>query len=267
MTGPEGGESSDPSRVLDPDGAFASDWLRAKSVAPMPVGANIDAALTRRIQAGCRAVGASHLLATGLADATAATSRLPADADFTGLRPPLLLRTPDARGAVLFPEEGYALIAGTTAFMASAVSEGTDSARARFGRHARSLRERHPSLAPVAASYPPGDRAWSRLGDVDPASATAQQLALLEAFTEAGTCGAPDFAHGWWDARRASQTNGERVRGALGDLLDEVFMILEEYSVDPDLAEPGDLDDAGLRSAVCATWEAFRRRTTDWSRP
>jgi len=67
--------------------------------------------------------------------------------------------------------------------------------------------------------------------------------------------------------RRASQTYGERVRGALGDLLDEVFMILEEYSVDPDLAEPGDLDDAGLRTAVRATWEAFRRCTTDGSRP
>lgn len=267
VTGAGVGESSDPSRVLDPDGTFTSSWLREKSVAPMPVGAHIDAALARRIKAGCRAVGASHLLATSLADAPGATSRVPADADFTGLRPPVLLRTPDAQGAVLFPEEGYVLIAGTTAFMASAVSEGTDTARARFGRYARTLLERHPSLAPVAASHPPGHRAWSRLGDVDPASATAQQLALLEAFTEAGTCSAPDFAHGWWEARRASQTNGERVRGALGDLLDEVFMILEEYSVDPDLTEPGDLDDAGLRTAVRATWEAFRRRTTDWSRP
>ncbi|GGT77677.1 hypothetical protein [Streptomyces althioticus] len=139
-----------------------------------------------------------------------------------------MLRTPDAQGVVLFSEGGCALIAGTTAFMASAVSEGTDTARARFGRYARTLLERHPSPAPVAACHPPGHRAWSRLGDVDPAGATAQQLALLEAFNEAGTCSAPDFAHGWREARRASQANGERVRGALGDLLDEVFMILEE---------------------------------------
>ncbi|WP_395758506.1 hypothetical protein OIE82_08435 [Streptomyces althioticus] len=157
-----------------------------------------------------------------------------------------MLRTPDAQGAVLFSEGGCALIAGTTAFMASAVSEGTDTARARFGHYARTLLERHPSLAPVAASHPPGHRVWSRLGDVDPAGATAQQLALLEVFTEVGTCSAPDFAHGWWEARPASQANGERVRGALGDLLDEVFMILEEYSVDPDLTESGDLGDAGL---------------------
>lgn len=201
VTGPEGGESSgSQSGVLGPDGTFTSSWLRERTVAPMPVRARLDAALARRIEAGCRAVGAPHLLATSLADVPGVPSRVPADADLTGLRPPVQLRTPDAQGAVLFPEEGYALIAGTTAFMASAVSEGTDTARARFGRYARALLERHPSLAPVAASHPPGDRAWSRLGDVDPVSATAQQLALLEAFTEAGTCGAPEFAHGWWEA-------------------------------------------------------------------
>jgi hypothetical protein len=247
--------------VLDTDGAFASSWLREKSVAPVPVGAQIDAALARRITAGCRAVGAAHIIATSLVEAPGAPSRLPADADCTGIRPPCLLHTPDTQGAVLFPEEGYALIAGTAAFMAAAVSEGTDTARARFGRYARSLLERHPSLASVAASYPPGHRAWSHPGDVDPDSAAARQLELLDAFTD-GTCSAPDFAHDWWETRRASQANGERVQGALGDLFDQVFMILEDYSVDPDLAEPGDLDDAGLRTAVRAAWEAFRQRET-----
>jgi hypothetical protein len=251
--------------VLDTDGTFASSWLREKSVAPVPVGAQIDAALARRITAGCRAVGASHILATRLAGTPGATSRLPADADCTGIRPPVLLRTPDTQGAVLFPEEGYALIAGTAAFMAAAVSEGTDTARARFGRYARTLLERHPSLASVAASHPPGHRAWSHPGDVDPASAAARQLELLGAFTE-GICSAPDFAHGWWEARRASQANGERVQGALGDLFDQVFMILEDYSVDPELAEPGDLDDAGLQTAVRAAWETFRRCGTSRSR-
>ncbi|MET7650807.1 colicin immunity domain-containing protein [Streptomyces sp. NPDC005486] len=261
MTDPEHGASSDLRLVLDADGAFASSWLREKSVAPVPVGEQIDAALARRITAGCRAVGASHILATSLVGDSGATSRLPADADCTGIRPPLLLRTPDSQGAVLFPEAGYALIAGTTAFMAAAVSEGTDTARARFGRYARTLLERHPALASVAASHPPGHRAWSQPGDVAPASAAARQLALLDAFTD-GTCDAPDFARGWWEARRASQANGERVQGALGDLLDQVFMILEDYSVDPDLAEPGDLDDAGLRIAVREAWQAFRHGET-----
>jgi hypothetical protein len=63
-----------------------------------------------------------------------------------GLRPPVLLRTPDAQGVVLFSEGGCALIAGTTAFMASAVSEGTDTARARFGRYARGA----PGTSPLA---------------------------------------------------------------------------------------------------------------------
>ncbi|MFJ4424239.1 hypothetical protein [Streptomyces bobili] len=245
--------------ALYADRTFASAWLRGKAVAPVPVGARIDTAPARRITAGCRAVGASHILATSLADTPASTSRLAADADFTGIHPPSLLHTPDAQGAVLFPENGYALIAGTPAFMAAAVSEGIDTARADFARYARALQERHPSLASVAAAHPPRRRAWSDAGDVDPSGAAAQQLALLDAFTD-GKCSAPDFAHGWWKARRASQANGERLQGALGGLFDHVFMILEDYAVDPDLTEPGDLDDAGLRIAVGAAWEGFRRR-------
>ncbi|MFI0087218.1 hypothetical protein [Streptomyces bobili] len=259
MTGPEHGKSSELRTVLDADGTFTSAWLRGKAVAPVPVGAQVDTALARRITAGCRAVGASRILATSLADTLVSTSRPPADADVTGIRPPSLLHTPDTQGAVLFPEEGYALIAGTPAFMAAAVSEGTDTARARFARYARTLQERHPALTPVAAAHPPRHRAWSDAADVDPSSAAAQQLTLLDAFTH-GTCTAPDFAHSWWKARRASQANGERLQGALGSLFDHVFMILEDYAVDPDLAEPGDLDDAGLRTAVVAAWEAFRRR-------
>ncbi|MFD5269446.1 hypothetical protein [Streptomyces sp. NPDC058335] len=212
MTDRENGKSSELRTVLDADGTFTSSWLRGKSVAPMPVGARIDTALARRISAGCRAVGALHILATSLADTSGTTSRLPADADCTGIRPPFLLRTPDAQGAVIFPEEGYALMAGTPAFMTAAVSEGTDTARARFDRYARALLERHPSPASVAATHPPRHRAWPDADDVDPSSAAAQQLALLDAFTQ-GTCAAPDFAHGWWKARRASHANGERVQG------------------------------------------------------
>ncbi|MDX3525602.1 hypothetical protein P1P75_03935 [Streptomyces sp. ID05-39B] len=246
-------------KLLDADGAFTSARLRGKPVAPVAVGARIDTAPARRITAGCRTVGASHILATSLADTPASTSRLPADADFTGIRPPSLLHTPDTQGAALFPENGYALIAGAPASMATAVSEGIDTARADFARYARALQERHPSLASVAAAHPPRHRAWSDTGDVDPSSAAAQQLAVLDAFTD-GTCSAQDFAHGWWKARRASQANGERLQGALGGLFDRLFAILEDYAVDPDLAEPGDLDDAGLRIAVGAAWDAFRRR-------
>ena len=268
MTDSERDMSVDPRVVLGTDGAFSSAWLQEKSVAPVPVGPRIDAALARRIAAGCRAVATSHLLGTSLADTPGATTgtrfELSGHGDCTGVRVPFLLTTPDLQGAVLLPQEGYALIAGTAAFMAAAVGEGTDTARARFGRYVRALPEPHPSLSTVAATYPPERRAWSRPGDVDPASAAARQLELLNAFTD-GTCSAPDFAHGWWEARRTSQADGERVQGALEALFDQVFMILEDYSVDPDLAEPGDLDDDELRTAVRGAWETLRRSGTDRS--
>lgn len=55
----------------------------------------------------------------------------------------------------------------------------------------------------AAAEYVPEHRAWSRLDGIDPASPAARQVALPDAFAD-GTCGAPDFAHGWWEARRAA---------------------------------------------------------------
>jgi hypothetical protein len=43
------------------------------NLAPVPAGAQIDAALARLIKAGCRAVGAAYVLVTSLADTPAAT--------------------------------------------------------------------------------------------------------------------------------------------------------------------------------------------------
>ncbi|MEV3872674.1 hypothetical protein [Streptomyces sp. NPDC049906] len=262
MTDPKRDISKSPKVVLGSDGTFSPTWLQGKTVAPVPVGQQIDAALARRIAAGCRAVGAPHLLGVSLADDPAAKTGtrlpLPGHEDGTAVRPPFLLTTPDLQGAVLFLEAGYALIAGTTAFMAAAVGEGVDAARARFGRYVRALVEPRPSLSHVAAAHPPRHRAWAHPDDVDPASAAARQLALLDAFAE-GSCGAPGFADGWWKARRASQTNGERIQGALGAFFDQVFMILEDYTADPDLAEPGDLDDDGLRAAVQEARKTFHR--------
>ncbi|MEU7534190.1 hypothetical protein AB0B30_08705 [Streptomyces narbonensis] len=76
---------------------------------------------------------------------------------------------------MLFPEAGYALIAGTEAFMRAAVPEGIDEARARFGRYARAMKKRRPYLLGIAAAYPPVHEAWSRPGDVTPGTATAHQ--------------------------------------------------------------------------------------------
>jgi hypothetical protein len=101
----------------------------------------------------------------------------------------------------------------------------------------------------VGVRFEPAHRAWSHPAEVDPHSAAARQLALLYAFVQ-GSCSAPHFARGWGEERRSSQANGERLRGPLEELFDRVFMILEDYAIAPELAEPGDLSDSQLRAAV-----------------
>ncbi|MFJ5827999.1 colicin immunity domain-containing protein [Streptomyces sp. NPDC093089] len=150
---------------------------------------------------------------------------------------------------MLFPEAGYVLIAGTEAFMRAAVPEGIDEARARFGRYARAMKKRWPYLQGIAAAYPPVHEAWSRPGDVTPGTATAHLMSLLSDFTQ-GTITAAEFADGWWEARRAARSHGERASGDLAELLDRVFMVLEDYTPDPELRDPGDLTDGELRQGI-----------------
>ncbi|MDH6228265.1 hypothetical protein M2169_005235 [Streptomyces sp. MJP52] len=140
----------------------------------------------------------------------------------------------------------------------AAFGEGADTARALSGRRAEAVFGSRPGLP---AAPPPRNRAWSRPEDVTSDSAAARLLALLDAFAQ-GSCTAPEFARGWWENRRISQANGERIREPLADLFDHVFLTLEDYAIEPDLAEPGDLDDADLREAVVRSWTAFREGTT-----
>ncbi|MBV1949952.1 hypothetical protein [Streptomyces sp. BV129] len=113
----------------------------------------------------------------------------------------------------------------------------------------------HPELRAVAAKYTPAHTTWSHPADVAPNTAAAHPLRLLRDFTN-GTVSAADFARAWWQTRRTSRANGERLRGPLGDLFDRVFMLLEDYDVDPRLAVPTDLSAAVLHAAVT---EAYRR--------
>nr|WP_237522813.1 colicin immunity domain-containing protein [Streptomyces sp. SID1328] len=133
--------------------------------------------------------------------------------------------------------------------MAAAAPEGIDAARARCTRYARRQAARHPDLLAVAAAYAPTYHAWSHPAEVSPDTATAQHLHLLREFTD-GTLPAPAFAHAWWQTRRTAQPNGERVRGSLQELFDRVFLLLEDYKVDPELAEPADLTATELQTAV-----------------
>ncbi|WP_286252784.1 colicin immunity domain-containing protein [Streptomyces graminofaciens] len=267
MTHPKRERPGNSTPVLGPDGTFSSPWLRGKSIAPVPAGSHVDAALTRRIAAGCRAVGAPHVLCVDLASSTRTDPadkavQFPIGSGYGNIRPPSVFYTPDRQGGVLFQESGYALVAGTDAFMAAAVGEGVDAARARFSRYARTLSDRHPGLTAVATAHPPARRAWAYPADVSPGSEVGRQLSLLNEFTD-GTRSAPEFARDWWEARRASQANGERIQAPLSDLFDQVFMMLEDYAVDPDLREPGDLTDAEIQAAVREIWDPFRRSITE----
>ncbi|MDV5146880.1 colicin immunity domain-containing protein [Streptomyces sp. SBC-4] len=239
--------------LLGPDGGFAQAWLSGKSVAPVPAGTRLDAVLIRRIEAGCRAVGTQDILdaqpAAGAHDRSAAVPRKPTKADLAGTAPPAILYTPDLQGAVLFPEPGYTLIAGSEAFLAGAVSEGIDAARARFGRYARAMKTRWPHLQGIATAHPPTHRAGSHPSDVTPGTASARLMSLLGTFAQ-GTCTAPEFADGWWEARRAAHSQGERASEDLADLLDRVFTLLEDYTPDPALREPGDLTESELRERI-----------------
>ncbi|WP_244336578.1 colicin immunity domain-containing protein [Streptomyces seoulensis] len=248
--------------MLDADGAFEPAWLEGKSVVPLPVGPQWDADLARRMTAGCRAVGASRVLwaALDVDEPVAQSSALPLEAAAPNVRPPSLLWAPGLEGAVLFPASGYALVAGTAPFMAAAVGEGIDEGRTRFARHVRTRAARDPELNSVAAAYASARRAWSKPADVEQGSAAARQLELLGRFTE-GDLSARSFAQEWWQARRASQAEGERIRGSLEEVFDQVFMLLEDYEVEPDLAEPGDLSDTELHSAVA---ELSKDIPQDW---
>ncbi|MFC7963326.1 hypothetical protein [Streptomyces cinereoruber] len=106
-------------------------------------------------------------------------------------------------------------------------------------------------LTAVATAHPPRHHAWSDPSAVAPDSTTARQLHLLDDFAS-GRIAAAVFALAWHPARRTAQANGERLRGPLSDLFDGVFALLEDYTHDPSLREPGDLSDAELLAAVRA---------------
>lgn len=133
--------------------------------------------------------------------------RRPADPGLVALPPPLLLVTTNLEGAVFFPRPGYALTAGTAAFLAGAAPEGVDQERARFARYARAATRKWPVLESIARSFPPGHVAWKYPGDVPEATATGRQLALMRDLS-AGRCTGAEFAVGWLDARRRSQQRG-----------------------------------------------------------
>ncbi|MFE7137392.1 hypothetical protein ACFVAG_06560 [Streptomyces sp. NPDC057644] len=253
VIGANKGGAGDAVAVLDGQGTFSERWLSAgeKKVVPVPAGSRTDGSLVRRITEGCRTAGADAVLVVRpSAEAAAPADSLPpTDPGLVALSPPLLFVTANMEGAVLFRGPGYALVAGTSAFLAGAAPEGVDQARARFARYARAAAQKWPVLESTARWFPPGHIAWKYPRDVPTATATSQQLALMRDVA-AGRCTGTEFAVGWLDARRLSHERGERVRDPLETLLDRVFSLLEDYSIDPQFKEPGDLSDDELKNAV-----------------
>ncbi|MFH9134644.1 hypothetical protein [Streptomyces sp. NPDC017524] len=239
--------------ALDGQWRYSEHWLSAgdKRIVPVPAGSHTGASLARRVAGGCRTAGVDAvLLMRPDAGATAPADRLPpTDPCLLTLSPPLLLIAAGLEGAVLFSRPGFALVAGTSAFLAGAAPEGVDQGRARFARYARVAARQWPDLVSTARAFRPAHFAWKGPGDVPAGTATAQQLALMDDFA-AERCTAADFAVGWLDARRRSQRWGERVRGPLEALLDHVFSLLEDHSIDPRRKGPDDLSGEELRNAV-----------------
>jgi hypothetical protein len=242
-------------QVLAVPGALSPAWIagKGKAVAPVAVPAGVDRALLERLRTGARVVGASEVLKHSR---DGDPVRLPVDERLTpelvGAEPALLV-LPDQSGAVLTTGLGYALVGGTLRFLRGALPGGVDQARARFAREARKLAVARPGLLAVAERFPCRAHAWKSRDEVASGSAVAGQLALMESFVRRELPGG-EFARSWRAAGRLADERGERVRGALGQALSEVFFLLEDYPIDPALREPGDVTEeellAGVRNAL-----------------
>ncbi|MEU3224455.1 hypothetical protein ABZ695_15005 [Streptomyces sp. NPDC006976] len=191
----------------------------------------------------------ASITTASITTASITTAPITTAPDLIGSAPRVLLMASDLQGAVLFDQPGYALVAGTAPFLRGAVPEGVDGGRARFARYARAVADRWPELQAVARGFGPRHIAWAHARNVPDGTATSQQVRLVRDFT-AGAIGGTDFARGWLNARRAAQESGERLREPLLSAFQQVFLLLEDYSIDPALKGPTDLSEQELRDAV-----------------
>ncbi|WP_405677484.1 hypothetical protein OG292_23540 [Streptomyces sp. NBC_01511] len=161
-------------RVVTGTGDFAGDWMAAgagKVVVPLPAHRGPGPVVAARAAAGAREGGAAGVWVAsfdvGRADESVGQSVLDAEQLWTlacqdsADTAPLLVAG-NLLGCVL-SRPGYALVAGTSAFVRGAVPEGVDGARARFRRYAERLRHSMPELIRVADRFPPEHHAWATI--------------------------------------------------------------------------------------------------------
>jgi hypothetical protein len=240
---------------------FKGEWLAAndKKVAPLPSSARMDHMLAKRLcgaaqHSGQKTVGVVHL---GIEHRDDAPLWAPADTvrlleQISHLDAPLLAFTPDESGALLFTDRGYSLISGDDQFLRHAVPEGMNQVSISFKRYARRLKAPYPEALKIAENFAIGQAAWRSASEVQAGAATAEQLSLMESL-RSGAISATDFAQAWLSARRLALTQHERLREPLERLLDRVFYALEDYSIDPEMREEGDISDEDLRAIVIST--------------
>ncbi|SDN29123.1 hypothetical protein SAMN04488074_1444 [Lentzea albidocapillata subsp. violacea] len=240
------------SAILFDGGAnFSPAWLSRVDgvVVPFASPAHIDRRLADVLYAGAKAVRVDSgvagrlsedhqddaIVPVSLTDAAALAAATWRDTGF-------VVALPDLTAALVVTTDGYALLGGSPAFVRGAViGGGVDDARARFGRVAKKL---GGALPGIAAQYPPLHREWATMHEVEPGSAVSEQVALMTSVV-AGEISPPAFASKWMNASSRRQNHGERVSGALGTALHDVFFVIEDYA-EPDLWEPGDLNDEEL---------------------
>lgn len=106
----------------------------------------------------------------------------------------------------------------------------------------------------MVANEPPGfqnpkKRSWASPSEVPSDSGVAMQLSLMQDLT-AGKISAPEFARSWLSARRRSLNEGERTRERFDRILTDVFYLLDDYVIDPDLRDSEDMTDNELITKV-----------------
>ncbi|MEU0463479.1 colicin immunity domain-containing protein [Amycolatopsis sp. NPDC006131] len=248
-------QSPEAGRLLTADGRwFSAAWLHSKAVVPFATPFGADDQVLERFRDGARAVGAASVFVFPLGDER---PRVLGDVDPLGVRGEVLLAVPNRDGALLITDARYSLLAGTAEFLAAAVPWGVDRSRARFRRDARRLAEVYPELLEVATRLPPARPVLASPSEVEPGSALAEQVRLMESFAE-GSIAAPDFARAWLTARRRRPRPEQLLDEPFERLLAEVFFLLEDYVIDPALRDPGDLTDEDLLHGVQAVVQRLR---------
>ncbi|MEU1118416.1 MULTISPECIES: colicin immunity domain-containing protein [unclassified Streptomyces] len=238
--------------------SFQREWLAdgGKTVVPLPSPSGMDKHLARRMSSGAEQAGYVHVIACHLEGTTAegpgtevAATREGLLRDIPWRDGDLLLALPDLTGALLVTDQGFALLAGRAEFLRGSVPEGADQATIDFSRYAKRVGQSRPAVLAVAGEARPPQMAWATKNDVAEGSATAEQLALMEAFV-ANSISGEEFSVAWLDARRRSMRLQERLRESFSRVLDQVFYALDDYVIDPDLRDTDDMTNDQLRAQV-----------------